>query len=416
MRTFLRRPLWLLAGSRTPARLRRRGAVLVLLCVLTAVLGALAGTTRLDATGDTGTRLATLDYDAAELYQALNGANASAATGLGGDRTGSPTMLTRYDTYVTGAYLRLDHASSLLGPDEPDTASLETIAYLLPRYTAGIDAARALRTQDPALAQTQLDSATALMSSTLLPAADTVQNDRRVALAADYERAGGFPWLPVLAAAAAVLALITVSVLEARRTRRVFSAGLLVATVLMVAALGWWTWASVAAGTRQDAAAAHNAAATELGHARIVMLQARALEIDTLANGTPAATGTPGPSLDEMFIQVLGPGGTLDAAGSAAAHDPSVPAPDIEGVRDTVATWQAALRGHGVGSEESRSTFVRLTTTVTGQVHLEQGRRTAAVEATRSALLGLDAGPTALAVAAALASMIAIWLRIREYR
>ena len=69
----------LVSGSSTPQRLRRLGALLALACLVTALVSALAGTTRADAVGADGARLATLDFDAGELYRSLNEAGALAS-------------------------------------------------------------------------------------------------------------------------------------------------------------------------------------------------------------------------------------------------------------------------------------------------------------------------------------------------
>ncbi|MDL5158914.1 hypothetical protein [Actinomycetospora termitidis] len=416
MTGVVRRSVRLLTGTRTPARLWRRGALLATLCLLTAVLGVLAGYARTDATGETGVRLATIEYDVAEMYQALNGANASAAAGLGRDQTRSLTQLSRYDSYITSASLRLDHATNLLGPDEPDTAALETITYQLPRYTAAVDAARALRDQSPTLGQAQLDSATALMSSTILPVADAVQQSRRAALADDYERASGFPWLPVLCGLATLVAIVVVSVGEARRTRRILNPGLLAAGALVLVATGWWAVAAPIAAGHLDAALAHNAAAADLGQARVATLQVRAVEIDTLANDASVSAETPGQTIEASFVRVLGSGGLIDAARTGASNDTGTAAPDLGGLRGTVESWRTALHDHGAGSEQSRQSFVRLTTSVSDAIGLEQGRRASAIDATGRTLTGIDIGPTALAVLAALAVAAGIALRVREYR
>lgn len=401
-----------LSGSTTPAWLWRVGTLLVVGCLLTALASVLAGTARVDDAGAGGDRLAALDFDASELYASLNGANASAATGFGADRTASPTMLARYDSYVTGAYLRLQHAQGLLEQNSADAASAESIGYQLPRYTSEVDAARALRDQGSPRAAAQLDSAAQLMTSTILPAADTLQQDRRAALAVDIDDGTAFPVVVVLLALVTLAVLLWVSVREARRTKRRFSVGLAAAVVALTLALVWWFVATVVATDHLSTAQQRNDVATDLSLVRVVMLQARAGETATIADGAsgPTVAALQG-QLAGQFDQVLAPGGLLVRAGRAGAADG-----DLTPVRSAVTAWQAALREAGIGSDASRVTFVRLTAAVTDGAGGQQGQRTTAIDAADAALTGIAVGPAVLAVLAALAVALGIRARLREYR
>jgi hypothetical protein len=392
-------------GATTPGRLWRLGVVLVLLCLLTAAAGVLSGSTRTDATGDGGLRLASLDYDTAELYEALEGANASAATGIGADRTTSPTALASYGSYVTSAYLRLDHARGQLEPDGTGAAEAESIAYELPRYTAGVDAAQALSTLDPAQAQLDLSSAGQLMSSTILPTADQLQREQRDALAADYRQAAGFPVAVTLLGVVTLVGLVVVSVREARRTKRILNVGLVVAVLATVLALAWWTTATVVATGHLDDVEEHNATASALGGVRIVVLQARGTETAALESAAPGTSGVQS-RLAGDFDQVLRPGGLLDAARAAPDHD---------AIRNAVTTWQTALRVQGLGSDGSRVAFTQLVSALGDGIDSERGARTDALAAASAAFTGLAVGPTALLVLAALGTTLGIRVRLREY-
>ncbi|MCD2195412.1 hypothetical protein LQ327_18745 [Actinomycetospora endophytica] len=397
------------AGGTTPGRLWRWGVALVLACLLTATVSAFSGSTRTNAAGDDGIRLASLDYDTAELYEALEGANASAATGIGADRTTSPTALASYGSYVTSAYLRLDHARGQLEADGPGAADAESIAYALPRYTAGVDAAQALRTLDPTQAQLDLATASQLMSSTILPTADDLQRMQRDALAADYRQAGGFPVALTVLGVLTLVGLVVVSVREARRTRRVLNLGLVVAVVATAVALLWWATASVVATGHVDDAAEHNATASALAQARIVMLQTRGTETAALQAGTPSAAVTASATAQFAtdFDQVLRPGGLLDAAQSS---------PDVGAIRNAVTAWQTALRVQGAGTDGSRVAFTQVTSVLGDAIDSERGERTDALAAASTALTGLAAGPAALLVLAALGTALGIRVRLLEYQ
>lgn len=398
-----------LAGGTTPGRLWRWGVALVLACLLTAMVSGLSGSTRTNATGADGVRLASLDYDTAELYEALEGANASAATGIGADRTTSPTALASYGSYVTSAYLRLDHARGQLEADGAGAADAESIAYGLPRYTAGVDAAQALRDLNPAQAQIDLASAGQLMSSTILPTADDLQRMQRDALTADYQQAGGFPLGVAVLGVVTLVGLVVLSVREARRTKRMLSIGLVVAVIATVAALIWWATATIVATGHVDDARAHNASAGALAQARIVMLQTRSTETAALQAGTPTAavTASANARFTADFDQVLRPGGLLDAA---------QPSPDLGTIRNAVTAWQTALQVQGAGTDGSRVAFTQLTSVLGDAIDSERGERTDAVAAAATAFTGLAPGPAALLVLAALGTALGVRARLLEYQ
>lgn len=408
-----------ITGATTPGHLWRVGVALVLVCLLAAAVSALSGLARADAVGADGIRLASLDYDTAELYEALEGANASAATGIGADRTTSPTALASYGSYVTSAYLRLDHARGQLEPDGPGAAAAESLAYELPRYTASVDAAQALRDLNAPQAQLDLVSAGQLMSSTILPTADMLQRGQRDALAADYDQARAVPVAVLLLVLVALVGLVVVSVREARRTRRVLNVGLVVAAVATVLALLWWATATVVASGHLAAVDEHNATASALAESRIVMLQARGTEtaaLEVAAPSTAAATASVAPQLAADFDQVLKPGGSLDAARPAPGSDAPGPTPDLATIRNTVTAWQTALRDQGAGSEASRVAFTQVISTLGSAIDAERGQRTDALATAATAFTGLAEGPAALLVLAALGTALGIRVRLLEYQ
>lgn len=406
-----------IAGATTPGRLWRLGVALVLACLLTATVSTLSGSTRTDATGDGGVRLASLDYDTAELYEALEGANASAATGIGADRTTSPTALASYGSYVTSAYLRLDHARGQLEPDGSGAAAAESIAYELPRYTAAVDAAQALRDLNAPQAQIDLSSAGQLMSSTILPTADLLQREQRDALAADYQQASGIPIAVALLGLVTLVGLVTVSVREARRTRRILNIGLVVAVLATVLALAWWTTATVIASGHLADVREHNLTASELAQVRIIMLQARGTETAALEGGAQTASASSTDSqLAGDFDQVLRPGGLLDTARPGPGSASPEPIPDLDTIRTAVTAWRTAQRVHGAGSDGSRVAFTQLTTTLGNAIDSERGQRTDALAAASTAFTGLAIGPAALLVLAALATALGIRVRLLEYQ
>jgi hypothetical protein len=389
-------------GTATPHRLERLRALLVVACLATAVVSALAGSTRADAVGTGGTRAAAADTDAGQLYRSLNEAEAMATSGLSGNGPAPPTVVARYDDHIARATQRLAHAASLLPPGGRDAALIERIASLLPRYTAQVEEATTLGATGSPGAREALTDASALMRTTILPAADTLRRSQEAALTANYQQAREFPTAVLLVGAAALLGTGYAATRELRRTNRILNPGLAVAGLLLAATLAWWSVATVAASDRLDAARGHNAVATGLDGARIIALQARASE-----NG-----GGDG-EFSSRLDRILGGGGLLDTAAGQATGE--VTTAGVAGIRAAATDWRNAV-ATGADPDASRSAFDRLGAALADVISTERTALAGDVRGADAALGGTAGGPAVLAVLAAAAAAFGIGRRIREYR
>jgi hypothetical protein len=389
-------------GTATPRRLERLRALLVVACLATAVVSALAGWTRADAVGAGGTEAAAADTDAGQLYRSLNEAEAMATSGFAGTAPAPATVVARYDDHIARATQRLAHAASLLPPGGRDAALVERIASLLPRYAAQVAEANTLRAAGSPRAGEALADASELMRATILPAADALRRNQEAALTANYRQASEFPSVVLLVGAAALLGVGYAGARELRRTNRVLNPGLAAAGLLLAATLSWWSVATAAASDRLDAARGHNAVATGLDEARITALQARASE-----NG--AVDGEFTSRLD----QVLGTGGLLDTAAGQATSD--VTTAGIAGIRAAATDWRGAVAA-GADPDASRSAFDRLGAALADVISTERTALAGNVRGADAALGGTAGGPAVLAVLAAAAAAFGIGRRIREYR
>jgi hypothetical protein len=389
-------------GTATPHRLERLRALLVVACLATAVVSALAGWARADAVGTGGTRAAAADTDAGQLYRSLNEAEAMATSGLSRNGPAPPTVVARYDDHIARATQRLTHAASLLPPGGRDAALIERIASLLPRYTAQVEDAATLGVTGSPRAREALADASALMRTTILPAADTLRRTQEAALTANYQQAREFPTAVLLVGATALLGTGYAAARELRRTNRILNPGLAVAGLLLAATLSWWSVATVAASDRLDAARGHNAVATGLDEARITALQARASE-----NG-----GGDG-EFSSRLDRVLGVGGLLDTAAGQATGE--VTTAGIAGIRAAATDWRNAVAA-GADPDASRSAFDRLGAALADVISTERTALAGDVRGADAALGGTAGGPAVLAVLAAAAAAFGIARRIREYR
>jgi hypothetical protein len=395
----------ILLGTATPQRLERLRALLVVACLATALVSALAGWARADAVGAGGTQVAAADTDAGQLYRSLNEAEAMAVSGFTGEQPPPPGVVARYDDHIARATQRLTHAASLLPPGERDAALIERMASLLPRYTAQVQEANTLRAEglpvQDSRAREILTDASDLMRTTILPAADALRRGQDAALTENYRLASEFPTIVLLVGVATLLGVGYAGFRELRRTNRILNPGLAVAGLLLVAVLAWWSIATAAASDRLDAARGHNAVATALDEARITALQARASE-----------SGGDSREFVYRLEAVTGPAGLLDTAAGQATDE--VTRAGIAGIRAAATDWRLAVGNPD--PDASRTAFDRLGAALADVIGTERTALAGDVRGADAALGGTAGVPAVLAVLAAAAAAFGIGRRLEEYR
>jgi hypothetical protein len=279
-----------------------------------------------------------LALDAQLLYRSLSDADATAggeflyASGRNPDPTALATLRSRYLTDIDTASANLTAVSA----SRSDTAALRELSAGIPTYTGLVETARADSRLGLPLGAAYLREASSQMRSVLLPAANSLYLAETKQLAADRGSAGGFPWIAIPLGLIALIVLIRAQRALARRTHRMFSPPLVLASLAVVIALGW-----IVVSWSGDAIHLHDSAEngsrpTELlANARIDVLSARAdEELTLIARGND-------PRFDRdfttMMTAVRSKGGLLDRASSASAS-PGVRA-DISAARNDLATW-----------------------------------------------------------------------------
>ena len=236
----------------TPGRLVLTSIVVV---VGVAVFGIVA--TGAEQSRERAVRAARVDTEplllhAAQLYTALSDANATVATGLLGlGGLEPPAARARYfhDVRVaTGALTALTR-----GADTPGARSaLGTIADQLPVYTAYVEAARAGNRERFPIGAAYVRQAAALMTSTMLPAAEHVYAAEAFRLGDNYRSGTSSATLVALALAIAValVPLLFAQRYVTRLSRRIFNLPMLIATVALV---GVSLWAFIGMTSEQNA-------------------------------------------------------------------------------------------------------------------------------------------------------------------
>jgi hypothetical protein len=419
------------ASRSTPALLRAARLVVVLLLAVTGAIGVVSAGARDAAVTAVTTRIEPLNADAATVYRALADADATVVSGYlsGGDE--STAARQRYDDDIAAAASGLAAAAGRA--DDPATADrVAELARQLPVYAGLIEQARANNRQGLPVGASYLGRASDLMQGTLLPVAESLQERQARKLSATFAEAGALPITALLLTVVALAALVALQVWHAVRFRRVLNAGMVAATVVVLAALGWAAVAGGTAGGHLATSQAHGRAVSEaLVPAQIAALQARAAEGLALVR---RAGGTSEQAFDDRMQRLArdnSRGGALGAAGRLVL-DPTAQARLADAVAATAAYRSAHDRVHdddaagrypdavrlavGAGQDGATTAFEQLDGALVAAVDAERAafaREMAAAQAWRT---GLAIGTGVLALAAAVAVAFGLSRRLEGYR
>jgi hypothetical protein len=310
------------AALNTPAALR---ALLVGLVLLFAALGAVGGWA---ATQHSSAADAVVNVDeshtltAAEMYEAIADADAT-VTGIYLQSSLPPlATLQRYqgDIKTATADLAVLEAASV---DPAETTALAAIGPGLNAYVGDINSAKTEYAMGyPLTGSSFLQVASEEAHVVLLPSANKVFTEENAALSAASGQATELPSLII----AVVLAVITGVVLFraqrwlTRRTNRIFNAGLVAASVLLVVSTLWLAVGTLAARSDLNRGLGHGSGPAEkLALASIAVQQIRG---DAVLNVISRSGNA---SFQDNFTstsQCLGPGAgpATDTANCAAGH------------------------------------------------------------------------------------------------
>lgn len=420
----------MLTARSTPDRFRLARLVLVVSLLLAALSVGLAADGADRATEDIDTRIEPVSAGALGLYRSLAEADAA----LVADLLAAPTDPTRsrdaYDDSLADAAKNLARTGSRAGPDAATADRVEDVAVALPEYAALAQQARSSYHAGGPDARDVLQR-TDLMRSVLLPTAEAVRVRESAKLEDAYAEAAS---VPVAAIALTVVALVCLAVVQLflyRATRRVLTAGTLVATTAMLAMGVWWSVAAVVAAGHLEASWLHLRVVTDaLGPGQVAAAQARAAEGLALIFRDDAS--------DEdytAYMEILargdGAGGALGAA-RALAPDPESEA-NVDAalaatrgylaaharVRAAVAAgdYDSAVRT-AVGDlpDGSARAFTGLDAALTTGLDHEQRRFDAEIAATRAWRTGLVVGVALLGAVAVIGAAWGLNERLAEYR
>jgi hypothetical protein len=371
-----------------------------------------------------------LSLDAQQIYRSLSDADATEAAAFLSGGLEPLSLRYRYEADIAQAARRLEAATAAAGSSTAGS-SLATLAAGLPEYTGLVETARANNRQGFPVGAAYLAQASNLMRSTLLPAARDLYAQENAQLSAADNRATALPYLALVVAVLAGVALYRSQRWLTARTHRIVNPGLLLASLAGLASAIWLLSAVTVARANFDVARDQGSAPVEaMARADIAALQAHADESLTLIS----RGGDTSYQQDFLSLQRrLGPGtGTLLSTASTLAHGSPGGSQAAAAARGAPAWFSTHARvrlldnggrytdavhlaiGSGAGS--SGVLFDRLDSHLTSAIHADQAQFRSAATAGQGDLAGLEAGVIVLAVIMAAGCALGISRRLAEYR
>lgn len=259
--------------------------------------------------------------EAAEvLYSSLSVADAAANSAFISGGRESPELRQRYADAIATASTALIVAADGGSRRGADVDDLNTIATSLPVYTGIIETARTNNRLGNPVGSAYLGQASSLMQSTILPSAQRLYAQRSAAITEPQRTLTVPPWGVYVALMTTLAMLLGCGRYLARRTRRQFNIGLLVAVAALLVGSLWLLVSGLtsvaAANTAKDAGADPLHTLTSM---RILTQQARSAE--TLSLVRRADPGTLQASYDESIHAIDAMSGSLRDRSGAPANE-----------------------------------------------------------------------------------------------
>lgn len=372
------------------------------------------------------------------LYSSLSIADAAANSAFISGGLESPELRSRYSDALATASASLIRAAGTSGaPGEDSTdadrainADLQTLATAIPVYSGLVETARTNNRLGNPVGSAYLGEASALMQDQILPAAQRLY-DRRATAIADPQRTLTIPPYGVYFGLLVVsLALLATSRFLARRTRRRFNIGVVAALTAILGGLLWLLVAGLASVAATNSAKSDGAVPLgQLTEARILTQQARSAEtLSLVRRGDQGELERKFATSTTQIDTILAGLGAQTTSGRG-----TLSAAQIDSVSAAVGQWRASDEQTRAAIEKGDFTTARMltvgsqpTSTASSYAAVDSAL-TDAITTTRTSfrddintaqrVIGYTGtGILALAVFAAVALVLGIIPRIREYR
>ena len=418
----------------TPAALR---ALLIGLVLLSLAWGAFGGWVAAEHSSAASALVTTdegLSLDAQQMYQSIADADATITSALLASSQPSLTPLQRYQADIKAATTDLSRLRAGDNGQGAD-ASFGALSGGLAEYAGDVAGARTEYAMGyPLTGSSFVQVASVEAHTVLLPAAHTVFDRENAARSAASSQATGLP----LIVAAVVLAIITGYVLYraqrwlTRRTNRVFSPGLVLASVLLMVSVIWLAAGFLAARSDLDGGIAHGSAPEQsLALASIGVQQIRGDAVlnvisrsgsASFADDFAAASRQVGPGPGSWLSSAAGAqqaGRSGAAAVAAAEHQATAWYQANQGVyalgtkADYAAEQQLVVGG---GPSGAAAGYSALETDLSQAISADQAVFESAASAGANALDPLAGAVIAAAVLMAAGCAWAVSRRLAEYR
>ncbi|HTU85816.1 MAG TPA: hypothetical protein VMF57_09600 [Solirubrobacteraceae bacterium] len=394
----------------TPGRLVLASVLVVLAAASFGVVATGAEQSRARAVTAARTGTEPLLVQAVNLYTSLSDANATVATGLLAGGLEPAAKRARYTHDLLVASQSLTALTSEAGTSARAPAALATVADELPVYSGVVETARANNRQGFPVGAAYLRQAAAVMTGTILPAADQLYRTEAERLQSDYRTGTGSGSLIALVAAIAVaLALLLLTqVYLARITRRILNLPMVLATVALVAVSAWAVIALVSEQNALATAQREGSDSVELLSAANVLLSRAQGDLSlALVNRGTDVTDPEDFATVMRVLQASGLAGRL-GPGFVSYRAAASRVQSLENAGELIPAIQAAPAASTISD--------RLTSLANARIAAAQHRFTSSAADASSALSGLALAIPLITTLAAALSLLGLRQRINEYR
>lgn len=225
----------------TPGVLIMFTVAVVVVSVLVGVFTAITVQSRAQALDNLTVRSGPLSVAAQDLYRSLSDADATANSAFLSGGVEPAAVRARYEQDIAQAENALAIAVAAREPGDvaDPTSPLAVLSSQLSVYTGVVETARAYNRLGLPLGAAYQREASALMRSTLLPAAAELYQVETERVGTDQDSAASWPWVEVLLGLVMLVLLFYAQRFVRRRTRRRINVGLALATFAALASLVW---------------------------------------------------------------------------------------------------------------------------------------------------------------------------------
>jgi len=236
------------AAETTPGRYRLWSVVTAVLLLATGLAGFAAAVALRSGTDRIRNNAGPVLVATQQLVSSLAEADAAATAAFLSGRQEDPESRRLYEQALARAGAQIEDVSALIGTDPATHASLKDLSVAVTRYAGLVEAARATNQAGVAGAERYLVDALNLLATTLADDATrlTAATQRRFERDEERRDTGVVP--AVVVAAVALAVLVAAQFWVFRQSRRLVNVPMALATLLLVAGIGWLVAATLRSG------------------------------------------------------------------------------------------------------------------------------------------------------------------------